>query len=271
MPELPEIEAVRARISPATIGKEVAAILTSDQRLLRTGDLMDFRDHLEGSRVEEIRRIGKYLLFGFDSDYLLVSHLRMTGNWIVGDPETARYSRAIIRFTDGDSISYCDIRRFGTWDLIREDAVEAFVEQKRLGPDPFSSDFAPKFAAAVMSRRSAAIKTLLLDQRVACGVGNIYADEALHRAKINPKIVARTISRQRIVRLAGAITDVLRESVLAQRGTYSTAGVYGGGKRGLLVYGRAGDVCASCRNGRITVCQVAGRSCSYCPQCQRNR
>jgi formamidopyrimidine-DNA glycosylase len=198
----------------------------------------------------------------------------MTGNLLrrqAGD-EPPRFLRAELELDDGSLIAYTDVRRFGTWELLRDAAsADGFIDE-RLGPEPFSDAFTPAFLYEALHRRSAPVKPVLLDQRVVAGLGNIYADEALWAAKIHPELPASRLRRPDVERLHGAIRDVLTAGIEAQgasiRDYRMPDGGHGSAQERFAVYGRTGLPCPRC--GTLIIRLVVGqRGTHICPHDQR--
>src|SRR5207237_10517870 len=188
-------------------------------------------------------RRGKYLLFRFESGRGLLVHLRMTGSFrhapgdgLPDDP----YRRAVVRLDDGSDLAYRDVRRFGTWQLLEADEVEPFLHA-RLGEEPFDPAFTARALAVRLERRRAPVKAALLDQRTLAGMGNIYADEALWRARVHPRRAARELSGDEVARLTKGVKEALRAGIARQGATlrdYSMPdGRSGRIQRGFKLYG----------------------------------
>ena len=189
MPELPEVETVRTRLAPDVEGRTIVRARVDDTRLVRPELPELVAAALTGASIERVDRRGKYLLLRLAGGETLAVHLRMTGNLLrrtAGD-DAPRFVRAELELDDGSLVAYTDIRRFGTWELLRDAAVADEFIDARLGPEPFSDAFTPAFLYAALHRRNAPVKAVLLDQRVVAGLGNIYADEALWAAQIHPE------------------------------------------------------------------------------------
>lgn len=267
VPELPEVETLRVSLSRHLSGQTICAVNVDDPRLLKAHGIEALQDLLVGVEIVSVRRRGKYLLFDLDSGLVFISHLRLTGSWMLVDASLPRFTRATIDLSNGLRIAYVDVRRFGTWDLLPEGKETLFLE-KRLGPDPLGNEFTPQTLSSGFHRRTTTVKAMILDQRIAAGVGNIYADEALHRARIHPSKEAGRLSVNQTARLAIAIRETLKLAIQQQRGTTATAGYYGGGLRKFRVFEREGLPCLVCRR-RIVKTRVAGRRTYHCPRCQR--
>ena len=208
MPELPEVETVRTRLAPHLEGRTIVRARVDDVRLVRP-ELPDaIAAALTGLAVERVERRGKYLLLRLDDGETLAIHLRMTGNLLrraAGDELAARFCARSCELDDGSLVAYTDLRRFGTWELLRDDEARAAFLALRLGPEPFSDASRPSSCTRRCGVAQAPIKAVLLDQRVVAGLGNIYADEALWAAKIHPELPASRLRRADVERLHGAI------------------------------------------------------------------
>jgi formamidopyrimidine-DNA glycosylase len=244
-----------------------------DLRLTRPDDPLLVAAELVGERVAALERRGKYLLFRFESGRGLLVHLRMTGSFrhapgdgLPDDP----YRRAVVRLDDGSDLAYRDVRRFGTWQLLEPHELEPFLHA-RLGEEPFDPSFTARTLAARLERRRAPVKAALLDQRTLAGMGNIYADEALWRARIHPLRPARDLSPAEIRRLHRAVRLAL-EAGLERQGASIRDYVTPDGSAGAMqeefkVYDRQGEPCKRCRTP-IEKTRIAGRGTWYCPHCQ---
>jgi formamidopyrimidine-DNA glycosylase len=274
VPELPEVETVRASLEPALVGRRFERVSIGDPRLTRPLEPDEVANELAGEVVAAVERRGKYLVFRFRSGRVLLIHLRMTGSVLHGRDGTLEddpYRRAVVRLDDGSDVVYRDVRRFGTW-LLLEPEEEAPYLLERLGEEPLGEDFTTAALAARLRGRRAPIKAALLDQRAAAGLGNIYADEALWRAKMHPLRPAGTLTMREVGRLNRAIKDALRAGIARQGTTlrdYRTPnGDRGSMQEELRVYGREGEPCPRC-GAAITKTRAGGRGTWFCPACQR--
>ena len=273
MPELPEVETVRANLEPALAGRRFEHVEISDPRLTRPLEPQQVAAELNGEVVESLERRGKYLVFRFRSGRVLLIHLRMTGSLghhrngaLQDDP----YRRAVVTLDDGSDVTYRDVRRFGQWVLLEPGEDSAYLRQ-RLGEEPLESAFTTAVLASRLHGRRAPVKAAILDQRAAAGMGNIYADEALWRARIHPLTPAGQLTRPEIRRLHRGIKDALRAGIARQGTTlrdYRTpAGARGSMQDELRVYGRENEPCLRCGTPILRT-RVAGRGTFYCPTCQ---
>jgi formamidopyrimidine-DNA glycosylase len=274
MPELPEVETIRARLAPRLEGRTMEHVEIADPRLTRPEPPEAIAAALEGERIARVSRRGKYLVFEFESGRHLLVHLRMTGNvehpargGLAADP----YRRAVVRLDDGSDIAYRDVRRFGTWDLLEPGELEHYFAARRLGREPLARSFTTRALTQALEARRAPIKAALLDQRAAAGVGNIYADEALWRARIHPLRPAGSLSPDEIARLRKSIRAALQMGISRQGATLrdyrDPEGRRGRMQDEFRVYGREGEPCSRCGTP-IEKTRAGGRGTWFCPHCQ---
>jgi formamidopyrimidine-DNA glycosylase len=273
MPELPEVETIRRQLVPVVEGRTLREIDVQDARWCQPIAPGELRHALENRRIEALDRRGKYLIADFADDITLFVHLRMTGTLLVDPPAGTKYERVRLRFADdGPEIAFCDPRRFGTGELaIGPDAKDAFLAA-RLGVEPLGPDFTAEGMRAQAKGRRAPIKAFLLDQRRIAGVGNIYADEALFRAKVHPLRAAGTLTRDQFALLRDEVVAVLEAGIDAGGSTIDdfrhTDGVYGSFQHQFLVHRRRGEPCPVCGTP-IVKFVAAGRGTHACEHCQR--
>jgi formamidopyrimidine-DNA glycosylase len=275
MPELPEVETVRARLEPKLVGRRFERVEIFDERLTRPFDPARVAAELEGERVAALDRRGKYLVVRFESGRVLLIHLRMTGNLLHGNggSDTVgenRHRRAVVRLDDGSDVVYRDMRRFGTWLLFEADELEPYLGD-RVGGDPLAPSFTAKRLEERLTGRRAPVKAALLDQRKLAGVGNIYADEALWRARVHPVRPAGELRVAEVKALHRGIRGALHVGIARQGATLRTYrtpdGRSGRMQHEFKVYGREGEPCDRCGTP-IEKIRVAGRGTYYCPSCQ---
>ena len=275
MPELPEVEQVRRELAPFLEGARVRDVELRRANL-RTPFPPEFRERLLGQTVRALERRAKYLLAALSSGETLVMHLGMTGEFKVdvarpdADPVAPdRHDHVIFTLDSGTRVTFNDARRFGFMDLVAAGALDAHPTIGGLGPEPLSEAFDAVALARALRGKRTPIKVALLDQAVVAGVGNIYASEALHVARLSPFRKAATLAtpagapRETTGRLAAAIRQVLQQAIARA----SRAGYRGARFR---VYDRAGEPCLrrGC-GGTIRRRTQAGRSTFWCPVCQR--
>ena len=267
MPELPEVESVRRTLAPALERRTITRVTFHWPRTC-TGDAAATEQRLAGQRIERLDRHGKYLLLRLRKngrDSLLVIHLRMTGNLLLGGAR-GPYTRATMTLDDGASVVFQDIRKFGRWQW----SERLPPRLAALGPDPLEID-ARAFAERLAGRKTR-LKALLLDQEFLRGLGNIYADETLFRARLHPLRRAGGVGPRKARELHAAIREVLQGAIDAGgtsiRDYRDSRGAPGGYQHQIRIYGRGGKPCHTCGTPvrRVIVTQ---RSTHFCPRCQR--
>jgi formamidopyrimidine-DNA glycosylase len=274
LPELPEVETIRRQLAPALEGRRIREVQVLDPRWCEPAPPEAIEDALRGRRIERAGRRGKYLILSLEEDVHLVMHLRMTGNLLLTDaPEDPPHTRVAFELDDDRKrLLFTDVRRFGTGDvLLGGDALDEYFHS-RLGVEPLSADFTADALRALAKGRKQPVKAFLLNQERIAGVGNIYADEALFRAKIHPLRPVGTLRRPQIEALREAVIDAL-ELGIDSKGASIDDYRHVDGERGsfqdrFLVYSRAGEPCERC-GSTIVKLRAAGRGTYICPNCQR--
>jgi formamidopyrimidine-DNA glycosylase len=273
MPELPEVETIRRDLLPLVKDRKIVSAWVSEDapRLVQLLDPREFERALPGHAIEDVTRRGKYLVFTLSGGLIWVVHLRMTGRlqhqW-TGCAGTDPYNRASFGLDDETWLCFNDLRKFGMmwlvddWSLVKSD----------IGPEPLEAEFELGAFQATLKRRSAPIKAVLLDQKVVAGIGNIYADEALFAAGIDPRKAANKVTRPQAEVLHRTIAEVLL-AALDDRGSSFSDYVDGKGNEGshhlkVRVFRRTGEPCYVCGTPILRT-KVGGRSTHYCPKCQR--
>jgi len=275
MPELPEVETIRRQLEPRVVGRTIADALVLDPLWCAPQSPAEVEEALRGRRVEAVSRRGKYLVFELASEGFLVMHLRMTGNvlWIGSDESDDRpYLRFRIVLADGARVLFTDVRRFGTGIVIEgRSALDDYLDARH-GPEPLEPAFTAEALGKATRGRRAPIKAFLLDQRHVAGIGNIYADEALFRAKIHPLKPAGRLRRDELGRLRDGIVATLEEGIRsfgASIDDYRDAnGDSGQMQERFLVHLREGEPCPRCGSA-VRKLRAAGRGTYICPKCQR--
>jgi formamidopyrimidine-DNA glycosylase len=275
MPELPEVETIRQRLAPVLTGRSFERVTITDPRLTRPEPPELVAAALEGERVREVGRRGKYLVVAFESGRHLLVHLRMTGSLqhpVSGALDADPHRRAVVRLDDGSDVAYRDVRRFGTWTLLEPGELDEYFAARRLGGEPLERSFTSRVLARAFTGRRAPLKAALLDQRAAAGLGNIYVDEALWRARLHPLRPAGELGQQELKVLRKAIREALEMGIARQgaslRDYRDPAGSRGTMQDDFRVYGRTGEPCPRCGTP-IEKTRVGGRGTWYCPHCQQ--
>ncbi len=286
MPELPEVETVRRGLEPVMAGATITAVETGRPDL-RFPLPKQFVKRLEGASVEALDRRGKYLTAPLSTGETLIMHLGMSGRFTIidgrrtrrsvfalaqaGDP---RHDHVVFEFTGKQpaQVIYNDPRRFGFMDLAPTDALDACRHFEGMGPEPLGNGFSASVLRDALKGRATPVKSALLDQRVVAGVGNIYASEALFRARISPRRRAASVAGKRSDRLYAAIVGVLRDAIDAGgsslRDFAAADGALGYFQHRFDVYDREGEACVACGAAVQRITQ-AGRSTFFCGPCQR--
>ncbi|HET9629013.1 MAG TPA: bifunctional DNA-formamidopyrimidine glycosylase/DNA-(apurinic or apyrimidinic site) lyase [Novosphingobium sp.] len=271
MPELPEVETTVRGLARYLEGELLARVVT------RRGDLRrpfppDLVQVLTGARVTGLGRRAKYGLVHVDRGQTMIFHLGMSGRWRIDPEQLDRHDHLVLETGSGHRLALCDPRRFGSVDLVATETLEQWPPFAALGPEPLSAALAPGYLAAAFKDRIAAIKLLLLDQRIVAGLGNIYVCEALYRARIHPEKAAGRTSRAALARLVPAIKAVLTEAIAAGGSTLrdyaQPDGQLGYFSKTFDVYDREGEACRSCGRPIRRMVQ-GGRSTWFCGHCQK--
>ena len=275
MPELPEVEVVRRGLDAFVVGRRVEAVEVYEPRSVRRHPAgpVDFAAALTGRRVTAARRRGKYLWLPLDDEDALVGHLGMSGQLLVQPATTPpdRHLRVRMRLSDGNELRFCDQRTFGGL-LVSLHGALLPAEIAHIGPDPLDDAFDDDAFARALRRRHTGTKRALLDQRLVSGIGNIYADEGLWRARLHYARPTETLRRAEVDRLLTGVRGVLRDA-LGEGGTsfdslyVDVNGQSGYFDRALDVYGRRGEPCRRCGTP-IRRDPFMNRSSFTCPRCQ---
>jgi formamidopyrimidine-DNA glycosylase len=275
MPELPEVESIRRGLARRVRGDVIESVWLGEKPEPLKSPAGEIVAALERARIAAVRRVGKHIVFELErtrpkaavphSQWIV--HLGMTGSLVIARPESevARHTHAIVRLQSGRELRFVDPRRFGRLSVVRDHGGFAPGGQEPLGAG------ARQFAQLFRGRRTP-IKSALLNQKLLRGVGNIYADESLHRAGIRPRRRASRLTGEELARLRRAVQQVLREAIRAGGSSVSDY-VNAEGEPGFFqfehrVYGREGEACRKCKSA-IKRVVIAGRSAHYCPKCQK--
>ena len=274
MPELPEVETVRRGLEKLILGKKITTIDIRYPKMIKT-DLDQFQKELPGQVVKSMGRRGKYLLF-YLTDKVLISHLRMEGKYFYYPDQVPerKHAHVFIHFEDGGTLVYEDVRKFGTMELLAPELLDSYFISKKLGPEPSEQDFDLESLKLALKKSKKPIKTHLLDQTLVAGLGNIYVDEVLWRAKVHPSRTSNSLTTQEARKVHDETINVLGQAV--EKGgstirTYTNAFGEDGTMQELhQVYDKAGQACSRCGTS-IEKIQLGGRGTHFCPNCQRRK
>lgn len=274
MPELPEVETVRRGLEKLILGKKISNINIRYPKMIKT-DLPEFQKEMPGQVIQSMGRRGKYLLF-YLSDKVLISHLRMEGKYFYYPDQVPerKHAHVLIHFEDGGTLVYEDVRKFGTMELLAPELLEAYFVSKKLGPEPTEQDFDLGRFKLALKKSKKPIKSHLLDQTLVAGLGNIYVDEVLWRAKVHPARISQSLSSQEARKVHDETIKVLGQAV--EKGgstirTYTNAfGEDGTMQEFHQVYDKTGQACSRC-GAIIEKIQLGGRGTHFCPKCQRRK
>ena len=274
MPELPEVETIRKTLTSLIVGKTIEDVKVFWPKIIRKPlETEQFRLELLGETFREVDRRGKFLIFKLDR-VSLVSHLRMEGKYGLYSKEDPleKHTHVIFSFTDGTELRYRDVRKFGTMHLFPKGEENREEPLAKLGVEPFSKDFTFDLLEQALAKTERNIKAVLLDQTIVTGLGNIYVDEALYRAKIHPERLANTLKKPEIKRLKKEIVDTLAEAVekggSTIRSYVNSQGEIGMFQLELMAYAQEGKPCRRCGTEIVKI-RVAGRGTHICPKCQK--
>jgi formamidopyrimidine-DNA glycosylase len=270
VPELPEVETIRRHLAPHVEGRVLRALEVLDDRWTRPLAGAEVAAAVQGRRVERLGRRGKYLVWELDGEAYLLQHLRMTGTLLLDPVGAPPYTRVWFRL-DGHDLAYTDPRRFGTGELaLGGEALDAFFAE-RLGLEPFDAEFTTAHLHALTRVSRAPVKAFLLDQRRIAGVGNIYADEALFRARIHPLRPANRLTRAQVEALREGVVESLSAGIAAKGASIDDFrdpdGVAGTFQDRFLIHLREGQPCTRC-GGTVRKLRAGGRGTYVCEKCQ---
>jgi len=276
MPELPEVETIRRRLEPDLVGQRVVAVRVNRPEIVGYPSVRTLVRQVTGRRITGLARRGKYLIVRLDDHQELIFHLRLSGAlYLVNNSKTPPYERIQFRLASGNRLSLAEPRMLGRVYLVGGHEYPAVLAgMTKMGREPIEPGFTASYLAARLHGRKTKVKTLLLDQRICCGVGNIYSDEALFRAGVRPTRRAGSLTRAEIGRLARALRQVLKEGIswcgttIADRRYVLPDGTSGGFQKYLRVFRRGGERCGRC-GATIQRVRIGNRSSCYCPVCQK--
>jgi formamidopyrimidine-DNA glycosylase len=273
MPELPEVETVVTSLRPRLVGRTIKIVEVYLSKMIKFYDVDELKKQVIGQKIVNISRRGKYFIIDLTGDCLLVGHLRMTGRltMAVSGMPLDKYTHIIFKLDNDTELRFADMRQFGCLYLVRREEVEKISGLATLGPEPLAEDLTLNLFRERVGNRKVKIKQLLLNQEFVAGIGNIYADEILFAAGVNPNRIAGSLTPEEITRIFQSMREVLALGI-KYRGTSIKDYVDGSGTKGefqhrLKVYGRTNQECLKC--GTILIREkIGGRSTHHCSKCQ---
>lgn len=276
MPELPEVETISRSLDSLVKGRTIVAAELLRQRLAPDIDTKDFAKKLGQRHINFVHRRGKHILFDLSGELTLIVHLRMSGRFslLLGERENPKFAHAIFHLDGDDRLVFDDQRHFGLMKIVATPDLHEAKELKKLAPEPFSDDFSAEYFHRVLKSSKRSLKEVLLDQTKVCGVGNIYASEAMFAAGLHPALSADKVSKPRAALLHTAVKAVLKQAIdYAANLTVDPENLEGGYFSGSddpswLVYDRENEPCRQC-DAVIVRLKQAGRSTYFCRKCQR--
>lgn len=273
MPELPEVETVKETLKLKLTGKKITRVHSRWDNIIAYPSKEEFIKKIANQCINDVKRRGKFLIFDLD-DYYLLSHLRMEGKYFfkTKDDDINKHEHVIFDLDDDEELRYMDTRKFGKMYLIRKDDIDKIGPLVKLGLEPWDDNLTYQYLLDKYKKKKLPIKSVLLDQGIIVGIGNIYADEILFLSKINPLKKCNLITKEEANNIIKYTKEVL-EAAIKKGGstirTYSSVdGVHGLFQNELLVHGKDNDNCPEC-GGKISKIRVGGRGTYFCPNCQR--
>jgi len=271
MPELPEVETVKNGLIKKVKGRKIINCKVLWNGIIAYPDKETFIKEIKNQTINDIERRGKFLLFILD-DYYLTSHLRMEGKYFIKDPNEPlnKHDHVIFSLDDGKELRYNDTRKFGKMHLTKKDKLDKSPISK-LGKEPWDKELTPKYLRQKLNKKKA-IKTLLLDQSIIAGIGNIYADEILFISKINPETYGKDLTNKNLQDIIDNTKNILERAIELGGTTIHTYtavdGITGRFQQELLVHGKKDEECPECHT-KIVKIVVNTRGTYYCPKCQK--
>lgn len=275
MPELPEIETIKSVIEPQIKGLTIEKVTVNCPEIIAQPGSAEFCNAVTGQAISSMARRGKFLIIHLTNESRIILHLRMTGCLLVTPPDypMEKHTHIIMQLNNGTDLRFSDTRRFGHFWLIQSGEEDTYSGISKLGLEPLSAECNAEYLQSRFGKRKKTIKECLLDQSVIAGIGNIYSDEILFRAKISPACLANSLTTKEWLCLAAKIPECLSYFIEINRITpedyLQTKGQDYRNTSFLQVYGHNGEPCPNCGN---TLCRtvIGSRSSVYCPNCQKD-
>ena len=272
MPELPEVETVRRSLIDLVLGRTIKSVEVIYPKIIKNISTDDFINNLRNQKINDIARVGKYLLFILD-DYILLSHLRMEGKYFYKNTELTKHDHIVFNLDDGYKLVYNDTRKFGIMMLFNTTSVNEVKKQEplvRLGEEPLTEGLSKEYLYSKLKNKKEPIKSALLDQSIISGLGNIYADEVCFLSRLNPKTIASTLTLDDCAHIVTSSNQVITKAISLGGTTIksfmSSHEISGLFQNELNVHTK--ETCKECGEKIIKI-RVGGRGTYYCPNCQK--
>ena len=273
MPELPEVETVKENLKKRLINTKINDVKVLYNNIIAYPDTNTFEKTLKNKKVKDITRRGKFIIFDLE-DYYLLSHLRMEGKYFFKNKndQINKHEHVIFNLDNNQELRYIDTRKFGKMFLIQKENIDTIGPLKELGLEPFDKKLTPNYLKEKIKNKIIPIKTALLDQSIIAGIGNIYADEILFLAHVNPLKKSNTLKEKELNNIIKSTKEVLNKAI-AKGGTTihtytSVDGIKGTYQDSLFVHNKEKELCKVCQT-QIKKIKVGGRGTYYCPHCQK--
>ncbi len=273
MPELPEVETVKNSLKLKLIGKKIKGVNVLYRNIIEYPDVVLFQRKIKNQTIRDMDRYGKWIIFVLD-DYYLLSHLRMEGKYFFKSDkdEVLKHEHVIFKLDDDTELRYMDVRKFGKMHLIRKEDINKIGPFLEMGLEPWDEKLTVDYLREEYRKRKLPIKSILLDQSIVVGIGNIYADEILFLSEINPLKKACDLNDEELKKIIKYTREVLKQAIdkggTTIRSYTSVNGVHGLFQQELYVHSKEGEKCKTCGT-IITKIRVGGRGTYYCPSCQK--
>lgn len=272
MPELPEVETVKETLKRQVLNKRIVNVKIYYPNIIEFPSVEDFKKNIINQKINDIQRRGKWIIFCLDNYYLL-SHLRMEGKYFIRNnkDEVQKHEHVSFMFDDNSELRYQDTRKFGRMHLIKKDELYSRKPLNELGLEPWDKNLTCDYLKDKYKNKKLPIKTVILDQSIIVGIGNIYADEVLFLSRINPLKKSNLLNDKELTSIIDNTKITLEKAIKAGgttiRSYTSSEGVHGRFQHSLLVHNHEGEKCPICDNEIIKI-RVGGRGTCYCPKCQ---